>query len=297
MKSPAGRTPLFVVTGATGSIGAAVAAKLARTGTVVLVCRDRARGEEAVARASRASGHDRAELVLCDFADLPSVRAAAMEIRSRHAEIDVLVNVASVFRRYREVTRDGYERMFQVNQLAPFLFTRQLLPALQAAAPARVITVTAPSTFAPDFEDLNGERRFSAYRTFGATKFENLLFGFSLADRLDRRSVTSNLVHPGLVRSGLMNDAPSPLRWVLNLVSRPAEKAADSIAWMALDPSLEGVSGRFFKDRAQIPAPRRATEPELQRLLWDQCERMTASAPGMQLQSGRAQDARGRAIH
>jgi len=267
-----------VVTGVTGALGKAVAVQLARSGTVVLVGRDRTRCEQVAAEIRRAYGHERAELVLADFADLTAVASAADQILARHPGVDVLVNVAGVYKRTRAVTRDGLETMFQVNHLAPFVLTQRLLPALEKRAPSRVITVAAPSTTRPDFDDLNGERRFSSLRAFGASKMCNLLFGFALARRLDPNRVTSNLVHPGLVRSSLMTEAPALLRLLLKWVSKPPDEAAEGIAWLALDPSLQGAGGRFYQGRKEIAAASIARDPELQTKLWDASVRMTASS-------------------
>jgi NAD(P)-dependent dehydrogenase (short-subunit alcohol dehydrogenase family) len=269
---------VFVVTGVTGALGKAVASRLAGSGTVVLVGRDRGRVEQAAAEIRRAHGDERAEVVLADFADLGSVGTAAEQILARHPGVDVLVNVAGVYKRTRAVTRDGLETMFQVNHLAPFLLTQRLLPALEKRAPARVITVAAPSTTRPDLDDLNGERRFNSLRAFGASKMCNLLFGFELARRVDPNRVSSNLVHPGLVRSALMAEAAAPLRVLLRLVSRAPDEAAEGIAWLALDPSLQGVSGRFYKGRQEIGASPLARDAELQAKLWDASVRMIATS-------------------
>jgi NAD(P)-dependent dehydrogenase (short-subunit alcohol dehydrogenase family) len=276
--TPSSELPVFVVTGVTGALGKAVATRLARSGTVVLVCRDRARGEEVAAEIRRAHGDERADLALADFADLATVASAGDEILSRHRALDVLVNVAGVYKRTRVVSRDGLETMFQVNHLAPFLFTQRLLPALEKRAPARVITVGAPSTTKPDFDDLNSEQRFSALHAFGASKMCNLLFGFELARRMEPKRVSSNVFHPGLVRSSLMAEGPSLLRGLLWLVSRPPDQAAEGIAWLALDPSLEGVSGRFFKGQSEIAAAPTARDVDLQTKLWDASVRMIASS-------------------
>src|SRR5919198_1513673 len=140
---------VLVLTGVTGALGKAVASRLASAGTVVLVGRDRGRVEQTAAEIRRGHGEERAEVVLADF-------------------VDVLVNVAGVYKRTRAVTRDGLETMFQVNHLAPFLLTQRLLPGLEKRAPARVITVAAPSTTRPDLDDLNGERRVNLIPGVGA---------------------------------------------------------------------------------------------------------------------------------
>jgi NAD(P)-dependent dehydrogenase (short-subunit alcohol dehydrogenase family) len=54
--------------------------------------------------------------------------------------IDVLINNAGFMAGQRRVTADGFDEVFAVNHLAPFLLTNLLLGKLAAAGPAGVIT-------------------------------------------------------------------------------------------------------------------------------------------------------------
>lgn len=180
--------------------------------------------------------------------------------------------------RERIVTEDGLELMFATNQLAPFLLTLLLLPALKKASPARVINVTAPSTIRPDLTDLQGERRFRPTRAFGASKAANLLFTFALARRLAESEVTVNAYHPGLVRTELMRNAILPLRLLsrtLNaLRGKTPEEAADEIAELATSPSFRGVSGRLIHNGKPIRAPFE-NDLDAQEGLFMACEELT----------------------
>jgi NAD(P)-dependent dehydrogenase (short-subunit alcohol dehydrogenase family) len=264
----------FVVTGATGSVGKAVATELARHGTVVLVARDKARGEQAAADVRRASGSEAVELALADFESLSSVRALGEELLRRHPKIDVLVNNAAVMKRERSVTSDGFETMFAVNHLAPFLLTQLLLPALEAAAPGRVITVSAPSNVALDFGDLQSARAFSWFRAFGASKMCNLLFSFELARRVDPSKVISHVVHPGLVKSSLLKEAPGVVNFLAQLFSGKPDSAAQGIAWLATAPEAAKESGKFWKGRKQLKAAPYARAPENMQRLWVESARL-----------------------
>src|SRR5918999_5513296 len=134
-----------VVTGATRGLGLATSRALAQMGaTVVMLGRDRERGEEAVqrVRAASAPGAD-ASFVAMDLASIASVCAAAAEVAAEHSAIHVLVNNAGVHLRSRALSSDGFEITWAVNHLGPFLFTGQLMPQLRGAGAARVITVTS----------------------------------------------------------------------------------------------------------------------------------------------------------
>jgi NAD(P)-dependent dehydrogenase (short-subunit alcohol dehydrogenase family) len=266
----------FLVTGATSGIGRAAALGLARLdAAVLLVARDRARGEATAAAVVRATGNERVVLHHADLSVQADVRRLAEEVGRRVERLDALVNSAAVFTRRRALSADGIELMFATNHLAPFLLTNLLLGPLRAAAPASVVTVTAPATTRLDFDDLQGARRFRALHAFGATKMANLLFTFALARRLAGSGVAVNAYHPGIVRTGLMREAPPPLRWLTgaaNPFARTPEQAAAGLVRLAADAG--DVSGRLVKDGRPIAAPAYADDKRVQERLWAESARL-----------------------
>ena len=264
----AGRVCL--ITGASGGLGKATALGLARLGAhVVMACRDLARGEADRAEIAAASGNSDVTLMPLDLASQQSVRQMAASFKTEHARLDVLINNASVFKGKRTMTPDGLETMFATNHLGHFLFTNLLLDELKASPQARGINVTAPSTAKLDFDDLQGERKFSALSAFGASKMCNLLFSYELARRLAQTQVTSNALHPGLMKSNLMSEAPAPIRWLTRLFSTTPEKASFSLLYLATSAEVAGVTGRFFKGSRTINSNAYSHDEDVQRHLWD----------------------------
>src|SRR6266536_443996 len=150
---------VFVVTGVTSGIGKALALDIAKTGeTLVMIARNADRGSIALKEIALASQNPNIDLQLCDLSILSSVRNVAGILKSRWKKIDVLINNASVYKRKRATTLDGYEEMFATNYLGPFLLTNLLLELLQVAVQtngsARILNVTAPSTVELNFDDL-----------------------------------------------------------------------------------------------------------------------------------------------
>lgn len=264
--------PTILITGATGSIGGAAALALARAGAeVVLAGRDTdrlGRLQQTIAAATGAKAHTLA----VDLADMAAIRQAAAACAADHPRLDALIHTAALFTSERRLSADGLELMFAVNHLAPFLLTSLLLPQLRAAAPSRVLTVTAPATNRLNFADLQGTRRFQPLNAFGASKMANLLFTYELARRLDGSGVTANAVHPGLVRSELMSQAPLPIRWLVRLASAPPERAGAELADLALAPELTSVSGQLLRGRQAIASNRYSHDPAVQRQLWEASE-------------------------
>lgn len=260
-----------VVTGANGGIGRATATELARRGaTVVMICRSRERGEAARDAIRAAAGHDRVELVLADLASQAEVRRAASEILARHSRIHVLVNNAAVFLPKRELTEDGVEKTFATNYLSHFLLTHLLLPALKAGAPSRIVNVaTKTMGLKIDFDDLMLEKGYSILKAVGPTKLALILFTQKLARELEGSGVTVNALHPGIVKTDLLDDTPWIMRKLFHLISTTPEKGARTPLYLATSDEVAGVSGKLFADCKPIAMTGQAADPAAVEKMWD----------------------------
>jgi NAD(P)-dependent dehydrogenase (short-subunit alcohol dehydrogenase family) len=234
-----------------------------------MLARNPAKANAAADAVRSAANNPRVHALLADLGDMASVRKAAAEFKVSHDRLDVLLNIAALFKSTRAVTVDGLEAMFATNHLGPFLLTNLLLDVLKRSAPARVINVTAPSTTELDFDDLQGQQKFSALRAFGASKMCNLLFTHELARRLDGTGITVNALHPGLVKSELMREAPLPIRVLVRLVSKSPDAAAAALLHLGSSPALEQVTGRFFKVKQEMHSPRYSLDEAVQHRLWE----------------------------
>jgi NAD(P)-dependent dehydrogenase (short-subunit alcohol dehydrogenase family) len=248
---------------------------------VGLVARDAVRGEQARTQIAEMTENERVALFMADLSSLASVRSLGGTVARVYPALDLLIHCAGVYTRRRTVTPDGFETMFATNVLGPFLLTDLLLAPLRAAPAARILVLGAPATNRLDFDDLQGERRFSSLTAFGASKAAGLLFSFELARRLEDSGVTANAVHPGLVRTNLMHQALAPMRWATRLVSAPPARAAAAIVPLALAPEYEGMTGRFFKSGREIEPPPYTRDPDVARHLWAVCTSLTKPDEGV----------------
>jgi NAD(P)-dependent dehydrogenase (short-subunit alcohol dehydrogenase family) len=203
-----------IVTGANSGLGLVTARELARAGaTVVLACRDVARGEAAVASFGFAvgtgtiRGAGEAIVERLDLASLASVEDFAGRVTERFDRVDLLINNAGVMAPPRQLTQDGFELQFAVNHLGHFALTGRLLALLLAAERARVVTVSSEAhrIGRMAWDDLQGERRYLRWLAYGQSKLANLLFCFELARRCTALGVElrSLAAHPGYSATNL----------------------------------------------------------------------------------------------
>ena len=263
-----------VVTGANSGIGFVVSTGLARLGSeVVMVCRDRAKGEAALAEIKRSTESGSVELLLADLASLQSVRELASEVLTAHERVQVLVNNAGVIIGRRTVTPDGLESTFVVNYLSHFLLTQLLLDRLRRSSPARIVNVSSSAHYRGkmDFQDLQEERGYGASKAYSQSKLAQVLFTHELAKRLEGTGVTVNAVHPGAVRTH-WGDEGGALGIVIR-IARPfllsPEEGGKTPMYVATSQEVEGVSGRYFSKMKVVESSKESYDEAEMRKLWD----------------------------
>lgn len=269
-----------VVTGATSGIGEAIALGLARQGlTVTLVGRSPDRLDQARRRIAARVPDAELQSELADLSLLADVRAVADRLDAP----DIVVSNAAVVTDVHDVTSEGLQRLLVTNHLAPYLLMR----LLATPRPARFVVVGASpqalNRVPVDLDDLASTsdlgplpsaRPFAAY---GRTKNMNAMFVYALARRLAGTGITVNGAHPGIIRTNLGRDTKGTLRVfdrLLSLVVPGPEVGADTPTWLATTPEVDGVTGRFFVKRKQVPTASHTTDIARCDRLWEESARL-----------------------
>lgn len=280
------RGKVCLVTGANRGIGRATAEGLARLGArVLLLCRDRELGEAARREIIAATGHDAVELYVADFAVQAEIRRVAAEIRAAHQRLDVLVNNAGAFFLHRTKTVDGIEATFGVNHLGPFILTNELLPLLQAAAPARVVVIASEAhQRVTDPEDWESVKSYNGITAYGRSKLANVMFAYDLAHRLEGTGVTVNACHPGRVNTKILADGFDRwwTRWAWPIAQKfliTAEEGAKTPLHLATSSDLDGVTGRYYKDLRPATSSLVSHDAVIGARLWNISLRLTGELP------------------
>ncbi|HVD98148.1 MAG TPA: SDR family NAD(P)-dependent oxidoreductase [Cytophagaceae bacterium] len=267
----------ILITGATGSVGKATAIKLAKENTqIVLLGRNAAKLSALRSEINRETGNNDIDILVADLADIASVKRAAQEFKQKYKRLDVLLNIAATYKNKREVSKDGLEMMFATNHMASFVLTTELLDLLKASAPSRVVAVAAPSFNKLNFDDLQGEKKFSALTLFGASKMANLLFTYALARKVQGTGVTTTVLHPGAVKSELTNDMPAFIKFIFWLLSSSADKPAKMLQQLSLAPEFASANGKFYKfDGKELKPSEYSSDKTVQDKLWQVSEELS----------------------
>ena len=271
-----------MVTGANSGIGKATALGLAQVGAnVVMVARDRARGEVAQNEVKAKSGNNSVDLLVADLSSQQSIRQLVENFKQHYEQLHVLINNAGVFMLTRRETVDGLEITFAVNYLAPFLLTNLLLDVLKASAPARIVNVSseAHENGYIKMDDLQAKKNYRPFRAYGQSKLALVMFTYELARRLQGTGVTANCLHPGFVatnigQSGVVPVARPVAKFVLSFLGISPEEGAKTSIYLATSTDVEDVTGKYFVKSVISRSAPISYDESLQRQLWEESAKL-----------------------
>lgn len=271
-----------LITGATNGIGKAAALALAKMGAeVIIVGRDATKTGVVMRELASASGSSQHDFLLADLSSCDDIRAIAAEFCSRHDRLDVLLNNAGAAFSQFQASVDGYEMTFALNHISYYLLTMLLLDTLQATAneqgEARIVNVSSSAHFSArsgvGLDKLQDAAVSPGFRAYSESKLANVLFTYELARRLEGSGITVNALHPGFVNTGFGHNMQGimglAVKLLQKLIARTPEKGAETLVHLASSSELTGVTGKYWKDKQQIPSSEISYDLEQQRRLWE----------------------------
>ncbi|MEZ4837199.1 MAG: SDR family NAD(P)-dependent oxidoreductase [Caldilineaceae bacterium] len=279
-----------LITGANAGIGLRAAHGLAQQGhTVVMLARNAERGEVAQQQVIEQSGNPNVDLIIADMASQSSIRQAVTVFEERHSRLDALINNAANFdisMKRPQLTAEGVETIFATNHLGPFLLTNLLVDRLKAAAPSRVINIASKGLLtypflSIEFDNLNGQRKFSAQHAYYHAKLAQVIFTLDLAERLKDAGVSVNCIRVPSVRldAGRYDHVPALMRSIYQFKMRfalPPEAVAGLYVDMATADKYAPMTGQYVDETGRsVSLPRNAQDHELRAKLWQVSEELT----------------------
>jgi len=271
------------VTGANSGIGKETVREFARQGAyVIMVCRNEQRAKDAKQEIIIDTGHTGIEIMLADLAIQHEVRELAEQITSEYDDIDLLVNNAGIIPGDREETIDGIEKTLAINHLAPFLLTNLLMDHLKKGSEARVVNVSSEvhrvGAQSFDLDNVQLQKDYTPMKAYGISKLCNVMFTHELAKRCKDTSITTNSLHPGVVRTQLAEEA-SWLMKLFYLVGKPfmrsPKSGAQTTIYLSTSEEVRSVSGKYFRNKKQKSPASIAYDDSITQALWEKSEKLT----------------------
>ena len=278
------RDRLVVISGATSGIGYHTARKFASHGARLLFINRNEKKSEALKTKIEKEYGVRCDYIIADLSNLKDIFKAAEKLAKTDIPIDVLIHNAGIYLTKRELTDEGFDKVFVVHHLSSFVINILLSEKLKSQDKARIIMVSSEghrfAAWGLRLDDLNWEkRRYSGLKSYGSAKLAQLLSMLLIAEYFKPWGVTINAMHPGAVRSETGQENGPLYRWVKKHIYdrtlKPTEISAESIYYLGVSDEMEGVSGKFFNlTTEEEPAPP-ALDKEAAYELWAKCVEMT----------------------
>lgn len=257
-----------LVTGANSGIGKETAMGLSASGAkVVMVCRDKSRGEAARSDIVRRTGNPAVDLLLCDLSSLAEVRRLADEVLRSYDALHVLINNAGTISLTGGTTADGFEKTLAVNYFSPFLLTNLLLPLVRASNPSRIINVSSIGHFrgTADLEQISKGTAGAGMTAYANSKLALAIFTYELARRMQGTGVTVNCLHPGAVATRIWR-TPAFLTRIFTV---SAKSGAETTLFLATSPDVSTTTGKYFEKKKEKRSSAESYDEEKATLLWD----------------------------
>ncbi len=264
-----------LITGANAGIGKETAREIAELGArVVMVCRNKGKGEKAREEIIETTRNKNIDLLICDLSSLKEVKKLSEDFLTNYSELHVLINNAGVFHMTRIETTDGYESTFAVNYLAHYYLSRLLLPLLKKSSPSRIVNLSSDihKYFGIKMNDFMLEKRYTGQQAYSNSKTAMILFTNRLARELRETQVTVNAVNPGHVDTQMTSvGLPKLFIKIRDLFIKhqtPVEGARTSV-FVATSNELINISGKYFSKGKEKKSGKITNDISKQNLLWD----------------------------
>ena len=183
-----------LVTGATGGIGAELAAALHRQGAHVALSGTRQERLDDLA----AQLGERVATLPCDLADRDAVRALPGNAESALGSLDIVVNNAGITRDnlFMRMKDEEWDEVVHVNLTATFLICRGALRGMMKRRFGRIINIASISGVIGN----PGQGNYAASKAgmVGMTK--------SLAREVAPRGITANCIAPGFIETAMTGE-------------------------------------------------------------------------------------------
>ena len=272
----------ILITGGNTGIGKETAIALAKTGAkIIIACRNETKAKKAVAEIKAATKNEEIYSLNCDLASFDSINTCVKDYCQQFSQLDILINNAGLVTDKLQFTKDGYELQIGVNHLGHFLLTTQLLHLLEKSPSPRIINVSskAHQRAKINFNTFKGEigaEKYSGMMAYGQSKLANILFTKELAKRYP--NICSHSLHPGVVGTEIAQKNLKRIWGIIWTILSPVmlspAKGAKTTVYLATNPDVLKINGRYFDKQKEIQPSDVAKDADLAKQLWKVSEQL-----------------------
>lgn len=246
----------WLVTGASGGIGAAIVAGAAEAGATVIAVARSAEKLEAERAALSADAASRVEPMVCDLSSIASIARLLDKLRQDGRRINVVQNNVGVLFNTLELTEEGFEATYVTNLLGQYQLTEGLLAAELFGSEPLIVNMASGGLYnVPQNTNLlnvTDPQRYGGKAAYASHKRGQVVLSGRWDAQLQQQGGHSYVLHPGWVRTeGVRRSLPVFYK-IQRLILRSPEEGADTALWLA-SQRPENAGRTVWFDRAARP--------------------------------------------
>ncbi|KAL3839557.1 hypothetical protein ACJIZ3_024148 [Penstemon smallii] len=284
-----------IITGGASGIGLETTRVLAlRKAHVIIAARNIEAANKAKQLILKDNENAKIDVLKLDLASLKSVKEFADDFIALNLPLNILINNAGIMFCPYQLSEDGIEMQFATNHLGHFYLTNLLLDKMKETATStgiegRIVNLSSVAHLRTyeggiGFENINEKSSYHDKRAYGQSKLANLLHANELSRHLQAEGVniTVNSVHPGLIMTNLYSYfgvlMSRIVKFMTYILWKDIPQGAATTCYVALHPSLKGVTGKYFVDCNEYEPSSFAGDEVLAKRLWDFSNKLVNAA-------------------
>ncbi len=269
---------ICLITGATSGIGKAAALALAKKNyELILIGRNEEKAKKVCYDIKKKTGNDNMNYFVCDLSLLQDVRSTVDKIKNDYDRIDVLINNAGAKFLQHQLTKEGIELTFATNHLGHFMLTISLIDLMKRSQSARIINVSSGAHYAGNgaIENILTAHKYDGRRQYSNSKLANVLFTYSLADKLKARGIVANAVDPGGVatnfarNNGLWHWLKHRIYYLKKRQLLTPNQGAETLVFLSSADDVIGITGKYFNEMKEKRSSDISYDKVLQDKIWE----------------------------
>ena len=219
------------ISGSTGGLGRELCFFLASlSATLILIDRNKSRSDALRAELCAKFPNIKTRAYYVDLEDISGVRALAEELKGE--AIDYLILNAGAYKIPRSKGENGYENVFNINFVSPYILATELLPSIKARGGKLVAVGSIAHNYSKiDLNDVDFSSRRAPSKVYGNAKRYLMYSLWGLDGYIDSLSVA----HPGIAVTNITSHYPPALyalmKPVMKVIFMSPKKACLSILY------------------------------------------------------------------
>jgi NAD(P)-dependent dehydrogenase (short-subunit alcohol dehydrogenase family) len=263
------KNKIVLITGATDGIGRETAYQLAKKKAIIIIHGiDLSKLKKTADEIKKGTGNNNMDFIKGDLSSLNEIKEMSNRIKERYDKIDILINNGGLFSHDKRLSVDGFELTFAVNYLSHFYLTFLLFDIIKKIPQARIINVSSMAHSSDlDFNNIQGEEKYSGYTAYSYSKLLNILFTFELAEKTKNSGITVNCLHPGVINTKLLREG-----WGLGGDS--VSEGAKTTVYLASSNDVNGITGKYFTNSSVSEPAQISYDKEIRKKVWQLSEKL-----------------------